>query len=465
MGASDNIIKQLRLKITFFLVLRYGLFFLTFMGLLLGIAILVIRVLFLVPCQRFLWAGLSFLPGVIWATIRALRETPSQVALRAFLDEKNRCGGLLMASEELNLGSWQKQLPSLSAPALKWHCSRSFGLFLIAVLFVAISFIIPQRYVDIRVARPLNINEDVEKIKQQIHIMEEETIISKEAVQEYEQRLEQLRKTASGYDPVKTWEALDHLQQSVKKEAEQFTALSLGQIESLAQTQTLAQGLFEDAAGLDSNLLSEAMLELSTMIQSCTTRDELFKNKLGDDCLKACKKGALSAEQLEELLEALKENKAGISNCLAKLCKAELVDLDTLKLCEKLGTCNSQGLIAFLNENSDKMGICDSVSLYCQNAGRGGITRGRADAPMTWTEGSAEEDTTFKEQVLPPASLAALKESAILGVSVGAPSVEKNLPPSEPDILDSTTAGSGKAFRHTILPRHKDTVKRYFERK
>jgi hypothetical protein len=369
-----------------------------------------------------------------------------------------------MASEEVNLGSWQQQLPSPSNLTLKWHGGRSFSLFTIAVMFVAISFIIPQRYVNITAARPLNISEDVEKLQQQIDTLEEENIISEEVAQEFEQKLEQLRDTTSGYDPVKTWEALDHLQESIKKQADQFTASSLSQTESLAQTQTLAQGLSENATELDSNLLSEAMSELSAMVQSCAAQNELFKNNLGADCFNACKQGALSAEQLKELLKALKENKANISNCLARLCKAELVDLDTLKLCEKLGTCNSQGLIAFLNENADRMGVCDAVSLYCQYPGRGGISRGRGDAPMTWTDGSTEEGATFKEQVLPPASLAALKESMMLGVSVGAPSVEKNLPSSGPGVLNSATAGSGEAFKHTILPRHKGAVKRYFER-
>jgi hypothetical protein len=88
MGTTDSLIKQLRLKIAFLLTLRYELFFLTILGFLLGIVILVVRVIFVAPRQGFLWALLSLLPGTIWAIIRAIRETPSRKTLSTLFDEK-----------------------------------------------------------------------------------------------------------------------------------------------------------------------------------------------------------------------------------------------------------------------------------------------------------------------------------------------------------------------------------------
>ena len=83
---------------------------------------------------------------------------------------------------------------------------------------------------------------------------------------------------------------------------------------------------------------------------------------------------------------------------------------------------------------------------------------------MTWTDGSTEQDAAFKEQVLPPASLEALKESLMVGVSADAPLVEESSETSGAGVLESVTAGSGEAFTHTILPRHKGAVRRYFDR-
>lgn len=464
MDDNSGLIKRMRLKIALLLALRYELFSLTIFGLLLGVVILIVRVVFAVPRQALLWAFLGFVPGAIWAAVRAARETPSREALYAVFDERNRCGGLLMAAEEVDLGAWRQQLPPVSSPRLKWHGARSFGLFAGAAIFLAVSFMVPQRYVNMTIARPLNIGEDIAKLEEQIDVLEEESIISEEAAEELDEKLERLRDTASAYDPVKTWEALDHLQQNMKKQADRFAAASLSQTEDLARTQTLAQGLLENGADLDAGLLSDAMSELSAMVQSNALENELFKNSLDADSLNAARQGTLSAEQLKALLKALKENKGKLASSLANLRKCRLVDAETLRLCEKLGTCNSSGLVAFLNENARSAGMCDAVLLYCMNPGRGGIDRGRGDAPMTWTDGSDEENVTFKEQVLPPASLAALKDSMVFGLSVGAPSVEENLPTSGTGALDSATAGSGEAFSHTILPRHRGAVKRYFER-
>jgi hypothetical protein len=464
MIVNGNLVEKLRLKIAFLLSLRHLVRFLTLWGFLLGVIILILRVSLAVPRPILLWALLSLLPSAIWAVVLALRETPSRKVLCALLDEQNRCGGLLMAADEVNLGSWQNRIPPINTPVLKWHNSSSLGLFAAAVAFVIISFLVPQRYVNITTARHMNIGEDIEKLQQQITVLEEENIIAEETAQQLEQKLDQLREAASGRDPVKTWEALDHLQQSMKKQADEATTSALRQTENLARAETLGQGLVNDGAELDANLLSEAMSELTAMVQSLSSENDLLKNALSSDCLKACQQSNLSAEQLKELLQALKSSKADISNCLKRLCDAELIDVGTLKLCEKLGRCNSEGLIAFLNENASCMGMCDALSAHCQCPGKGGITRGRADAPMTWTDGSTEQDAAFKEQVLPPASLEALKESLMVGVSADAPLVEESSETSGAGVLESAAAGSGEAFTHTILPRHKGAVRRYFDR-
>ena len=98
MGTNDSLIKQLRLKIAFLIILRHELFFLTILGFLLGIITLIVRVIFIAPRQGLLWLLLCLLPGTIWAITRAVKETPSRKALSALFDEKNHCGGLLMTS-------------------------------------------------------------------------------------------------------------------------------------------------------------------------------------------------------------------------------------------------------------------------------------------------------------------------------------------------------------------------------
>ena len=57
--------------------------------------------------------------------------------------------------------------------------------------------------------------------------------------------------------------------------------------------------------------------------------------------------------------------------------------------------------------------------------GRGGISRGRGDAAMTWQKDVNKGDAAFKEKVLPPAGVASLKKSRLAGISVGDPTAPK----------------------------------------
>ena len=464
MDTHGKLVESLRWRIAHLLALRQSLRFLTVCGFLLGIIILIVRVVFVVPRTVLLWTLVSPLPVVLLAIALAIRKTPSQEALCALLDRQNQCGGLLMAAEQVDLGSWQDRIPPLNSPALRWRGARSLLLFAAAVAFILVSFGVPQRYVDITLARPLDISKEMEEIQQQIETLQEEEVVSEQRAQQLEQELDQLRDTSSGYDPVKTWEALDHIQQSLNKEAEQAATSCLSQTEGLTRAETLAQGLSDNAAELNADLLSEAMSELSATIDSLASENESLANKLGSDCLTACRQNSLRADQLEELLAALRSSKADISDSLKELCNAGLIDPKNLESCKKSGACNAEGLAAFLKENASSMGMCEAVSAYCQNPGKGGITRGRGDAPMTWTDGSGEEGVAFKEQVLPAASLEALKQSKLVGVRLGAHSTEDSSADAGTGTLNAAAVGGGEAFRHVILPRHKGVVRRYFER-
>ncbi|MHC4388247.1 MAG: hypothetical protein ACYSX1_06535 [Planctomycetota bacterium] len=468
MDTHGKLVEKLRWRIAHLLALRQSLRSLTVCGFLLGIIILIVRVVFVVPRTILLWTLVSPLPVVLLAIALAIRKMPSQEALCALLDRQNQCGGLLMASEQVDLGSWQDRIPPLNSPVLRWRGARSLLLFAAAVAFILVSFGVPQRYVDITLARPLDISREMEEIQQQIETLQEEEVVSEQRAQQLEQELDQLRDTSSGYDPVKTWEALDHIQQSLNKEADQAAASCLRQTEGLTRAETLAQGLCDNAAELNADLLSEAMSELSATIDSLASENESLANNLGSDCLNACQQNSLRTDQLEELLAALRSSKADASDSLKELCNAGLIDPKNLESCKNSGACNAEGLAAFLNENASSMGMGEALSAYCQGQGkcpgRGGINRGRGDAPMTWTDGSGEEGVAFKEQVLPAASLEALKESKLVGVRLGAHSTEDSSADAGTGTLNAAAVGGGEAFRHVILPRHKGVVRRYFER-
>ena len=469
MKGHQKAINALRLRVALFLFLRLMLIFMTVWGFLWGTAVLVLRGAVGVPLDLLLW-GLAGLPIAMGLAVGlASRRVPSRTAARSLLDERGRCGGLLMAEEETDIGEWERQIPAITAPSLRWRNRRCPGLFAAAVIFVLVSFLVPQRLVELSSTHALEIGREAEKLTAQIETLKEEEIIESPKAESLQEKLDQIRKEASGEDPVKTWEALDHLEDVVSKAAEQAAEEALAQTERLTQAETLTEGLAdasaEGAAEMDGGLMTEAMKELAGMIHKAAQESELLKRRLSQDQLNACKSSSLSPEQLEDILRALRLCKGDIARCLGKLCRAGLLDLETLKLCESLGRCDSAGLLAFLAENTGKFALCDLLEDWCQGMpGRGGIDRGRGDAPMTWSDATTQEGATFKEEVLPPASVAALKESMLAGVSVGAPSVEKGTQGSTSDALANAAAGGGAAATHTILPRHRGTVKRYFQR-
>jgi hypothetical protein len=370
-----------------------------------------------------------------------------------------------MAGEVADIGEWSQLLPSIKTPSMRWRNPRSWALLAAGGVFVISTSLVPQRFTAVSPAHSLEISKDVERLSAQIETLKHEKIIEREKAESLEANLAQLQAEASGEDPVKTWEALDHLESVVTKSAQEAAANALGQTEELTKAETLAEGLSEGAAGMNPDLLAEAMKELAGMVAKAAEETESFKRRLARELQESCQNNSLTQEQLDQLLRALHLCKGDMAQRLQRLCEMHLIDVEFLELCENLGECDGTGLAAFLDENADKAAICDLVNLWCQGLpGRGGVTRGRGDAPLTWSDPSTEEGVTFKEESLPPATVTALKESMLAGVSVGAPSVGEIAESSKPGALSDASAGGGAAHTQTILPRHRGTIRRYFER-
>jgi hypothetical protein len=70
----------------------------------------------------------------------------------------------------------------------------------------------------------------------------------------------------------------------------------------------------------------------------------------------------------------------------------------------------------------------------------------------------------FKEETLPEGDLASLKRSQKLAVSKGAPGTEAPGGPAGSGALEDSAAGGGSANTQVVLPRHRGTVERYFDR-
>ena len=83
---------------------------------------------------------------------------------------------------------------------------------------------------------------------------------------------------------------------------------------------------------------------------------------------------------------------------------------------------------------------------------------------MTWKDGANRDDMKFQEKVLPPGSLAALKDSRLQGISISDPKAAEPSEASAGGSLDAAAAGRGSARTQVILPEHRKVIQRYFAR-
>ena len=463
---DDRPIRRFRNQLAGFYFLRYVLFCLIFFAFSGGIIVLTTRVLFGRSLQGpagAVLAGVALLAAFIYSLIRTLLSIPSVDGLRVVFDKINCCGGLLMTSSETDIGSWSQRISAIRSPSISWD-GRCWGwIFLLAVIFLGFSFMVPQRYIMIHSAGRLQIDDQTQQLQEQIKVLEEENIIAEETAQDIRQKVDQIDETASGRDPVKTWEALGHLQDQLKKAAEEASVGMLAETEELTRTETLAKALNQVGAELDQQAMEGAMSELAQMTRSLMEQNEALKKMIGGQLVAGVEAGQLSPEQLQELMEALQGRKAELAQCTSRLCQADLAKMKLMQLCERKGQCNCEGLMALLQDCEGSQGAKDAVDIFMNNP-NWDLDRGRGDAPMVWSDPSREQGNAFKEQVLPAASLAALKDSQLVGVSVSAPSIEDSTERLQSGNLSSAEAGSAQAVKQTVLPKHKAAVKGYFQR-
>ena len=456
MNIDNKAIRRFRIRMAALLILKRMLAFVTVWGLVWGTVVIALRATIGMPPLTLLTGAIGLIFAIGCAVMLALRQIPTRTAFRASLDKHSGAGGLMMAAETIELGNWRKQMSSVKSPRLRWRGGVYWARFAGAVLFVCVSLLIPQRFVEISKAQALDIREEVKQLADGIDVLKEEEIVELTKAEMLEGKLDQLQAEASGEDPVKTWESLDHLADTLSQEAADAAQDALSETERLTEAETLSEGLINEGPEMEAKLLMESMAALSGLVEEAAQESELLAAQLPD---LAGDEDSLTLEQLKEISAALRFTKSEIYDRLMKLHEVNLIDLETLKACEKLGQCDSEGLAAFLAENADSKSVVECIGGWYR-----GIGRGPGHAPMTWSDGTTEEDAKFKAEALPLSDIASLEDSEIVGLSIGAPSVEtSNLPPQEGG-LSGATAGGGSSFNQTVLPRHKGAVKRYFER-
>ncbi len=479
-ASHDHAIQFFLRKLTALLTLKTWLMIATLWCFSWGAVSLALRAAFDTPRKPLLFGSAGIIAAAITAYLMARKQLPTRASVRSLLDRQNDCGGLLMTAGEQTLGDWESRLPSVNLPRLKWRSSRAWSLLALSVAFAALCLFLPIRYVSVNAGRSLDVGKEAEALATQIETLKEEQIIAEAKAEELKEKLDQLTAEAAGEDPAKTWEALDHLANSVEKAAKDAAAEAAGKQEQLekaeALTEALQAGLMAGSDQMDAKLMTEAMQTLSTMMQGAMKENEALASQLSPETQEAIKNGSLKPEQLKELAGALNQSKQKLNQQLSKLNQSGMnrgnINPNSLKGGASAQKRDNSGLSKFLKDNAQKMSVAEALAKWQEGDGngsgdkdgKGGISRGRGDAAMTWTDGSDENNAKFKEKALPPGSVAGLQDSQLVGLSASVPEVQKgNL--AAHGALNSSAAGGGSAYTQTVLPKHKSAVKKYFDRK
>ncbi len=466
MNTPEATLRAFARRLLWTCALRTGLRWLAWWFVAWGVVTMAARISMIASPTAIAWGLLGGAPVALAAFFYEWRRRPGDAALRAVCDLHNHSGGLLMTGRAASAAGWDRELPALAVPGVRWQGRRTWGFFAATLVFALLTLAIPDRYAAFGRQRSLAIGQTVAELETQIEALQEEKILKDKKAEELKQELAKLAHDATGNDPAKTWEALDHLKAANTELAKQAAEEAIAKTAKLAQAETLAAAtsqLPDNAAGRET--ATKAMQELASLLQNAKLDAGLLASELPPGLLAAAKAGGLTPEQLKELIKSLQANKGQLSDTLKKLSELKLIDPAQLGKCEKAGECkNPNGLAAFLAENGSKTeGLLLLLEQY--SAATGGVSDDPpGNTPMTIGDPSSEEGAKFKPQALPPGSLAALKDAQRIGLSKSAPEVTGTRETAQSGALTGAGAGGGEAHTQVILPRHKAAVQRFFKR-
>src|SRR6476659_5043990 len=143
--SQEQIVARFYRHLTNWFILRQSVAAVTAWAFLWGTAILVLRATQGTSVPTLLWGAVGLPVALGLAAWVARRKLPDRSAVRALLDARGECGGLLMAGAECDLGRWDGTVPAVELPRVRWRASRPVGFLAVAVGYVLLGFLLPAR--------------------------------------------------------------------------------------------------------------------------------------------------------------------------------------------------------------------------------------------------------------------------------------------------------------------------------
>jgi hypothetical protein len=386
---------------------------------------------------HWLWLApvLTVLPAILICFLRAYR--PADVV--ALADWLNGGQGTLLTLLETNDLAWAESplvehASTFPLPRLRpW---RKLAALPPALAFMAVSLWLPQRMPP---GTTTMLADDIAaSLRSTLAQLKQQDLITAGEEKRLEEEIEHLRRSADQRVDASTWEAADALREQVALGvSEKQNAVKWAQ-ESLARYAAASQG------GADAGSISQAHAAELTKALERLAQSGLLAGAPAD-LQRLLKSGKLPADQA-----SLRELMASLSKYLAE----------------------TDGRFGGLGRMGKEFGRFDPSEFPLDSSqsapdgdgdpGRGGINRGRGDAPLTWGKESLPFDR-FKAEALPPGAARSPDDWAPVVELPGAPGESPVLSASSAARRYAAVAGQ-TAWRRSLAPRHQSAVRRYFEK-
>lgn len=439
--------------------------------LVLGVVILLVKLRMLSPVgmeAAFLWPGVLWLfagliPLGISAWFVSKRRFFSRPEAIAYLDERLQTGGLLMTLEERPDANWQARL---DLPVSVWNQAlpglypkRFLSLIQMPLLFALAACLIPQRELP---AKPIEKNdvaqEATSELKAILETLKEEQVLEDKQEESLSEQIESLvRETEHSPLTHEKWETVEALKQQM-----------LSQLQELALQLSKSAAAAEALEGLDFenlNLSAEQLEQLTAALGEGLK--ELAKNgRLSDappgvqelvEQLQKTGEFKMSGDPAErqQMLAELKEflqQEAMRSNSLSENARGKGQGRQPgVEPGDGPGEGEAEGEGEGQGQKSDT-----------NKTGKGGASRGRGDAELTWGVENEAEGIKFQETVLPPGFQEMPKEE-ILRLTKKDPKEDPAAEAARGEAREATDTAGSQSWNRSLKPKHQQVIRAYFK--
>jgi hypothetical protein len=403
-----------------------------------GLATLISRVFIPAAAPQVRWLWLAPLFAALPALLIAYRRCYSAADVVALADSLTGGRGTLLALFETGDIAWRESALAATACAVSLPRLRPWRRMAVvcpAAAFMAAAFWIPQRLPQRTDA--LLANEVAGRLEATLTELKHEQLITAAEEERLNDEIERIRRGAERRVDASAWEAADALSDKMAAGvADKQNALQWAE-EALARYQAASKGAGagqRDVAGTQAAELTKALerLEQHGLLRGAPedVRRLLEGARLPTD-----------AASLKALMSSLSKHLRDANGRIAGLSQ----------LGKAPGRFNPSEFPLASATSVDRDGV----------PGRGSVTRGRADADLTWGKETAPLDR-FQDSALPPGAPRSPDDWAPVVEMPGAPDADPVL--TSPSAARQYTAVAGQsAWRRTLAPRHQSAVKKYFE--